>query len=493
MKPLWTLVALLLAPLAAVAGPMGYDEARLLLGRAGFGGTQQQVSEYAALSRQQAVERLLAGARAIPETPAPEWVNDPIERPGKLKDLSDEERRAFQRALFEKSVELRGWWMREMIVTPSPLTERMTLFWHNHFVSSQQKVKSPQLMYRQNLLLRRHALGNFGDLLHAAAKDPAMIIYLDSAANRRGEPNENFARELMELFTVGEGRYTETDVKEAARAFTGWSLERDTFEFRFRPFLHDSGPKTVLGRTGNLGGDQVLDILLAQPSTAEFVVTKLWREFVSPTPDPAQIKPIARAFRESGYDIKTVLRHLLTSETLYTPANPARLVKSPVDLIVGTLRQLELATGDALPFALAARQLGQDLFAPPNVKGWPGGEAWINATTLLGRRQFIERLLRAAEPRPEISERELASEVGVSKSAFSAGADGADGMRGRPGRAMLDVRFDANAWLAGVGSGVPGTAERLLLATAPATPIPADALGMELIRRIARDPVYQLK
>jgi uncharacterized protein (DUF1800 family) len=236
-----------------------------------------------------------------------------------------------------------------MLATRSPLTERMTLFWHNHFVSSQQKVRYTRLMYEQNVLLRRHAVGNFGELLHAVSKDPAMVIYLDSASNRKGKPNENFAREVMELFTLGEGNYSEQDIKEAARAFTGWSVDPDSGEFMFRRPAHDDGVKTVLGRSGNFDGDAVLDILLAQPQTAEFIVSKLWREFVSPAPDAMEVKRIARMFRDNRYNIKVALRALLTADAFYAPQNRAVLIKSPVELIVGTLRQFRFETGEVTP------------------------------------------------------------------------------------------------------------------------------------------------
>jgi uncharacterized protein (DUF1800 family) len=197
-----------------------------------------------------------------------------------------------------------------MLTTRSPLTERMTLFWHKHFPSGEDKVHYPQLMFRQNALLRRDALGNFGDLLHAVSKDPAMLQYLDAAGSRKGRPNENFAREVMELFTLGEGHYSQRDVTEAARAYTGWTLDRNTLAYQFNPKIHDDGDKTVLGQMGAFDGDQVLDILLAQPETATFITTGLWREFVSETPDPTQIAPIAERFRASHYDIKTALRGL---------------------------------------------------------------------------------------------------------------------------------------------------------------------------------------
>jgi uncharacterized protein (DUF1800 family) len=282
-----------------------------------------------------------------------------------------------------------------MLDTPSPLTEKMTLFWHNHFATSQQKVRYGQLMYRQNLTLRKHALGNFGQLLKDIARDPAMVVYLDSAQNRRGQPNENFAREVMELFTLGEGQYSEQDIKEVARAFTGWSVDRDNGEFMFRRFAHDGGVKTVFGRTGRFDGNDVLDMLLERPQTAEFITTKLWKEFVSPTPDMEEVHRLARIFRNSRYDTSVLMRGLLTSDAFYAAENRATLVKSPVEFVVGTLKQFNIETTYLRPFVFAAAGLGQNVMSPPNVKGWPGGEAWINSTSLLGRKQFLDRVFRA--------------------------------------------------------------------------------------------------
>jgi uncharacterized protein (DUF1800 family) len=279
-----------------------------------------------------------------------------------------------------------------MATTQSPLTERMTLFWHNHFVSAQPKVRYAQLMYRQNVLLRREALGNFATLLHAVARDPAMLIYLDNAGSRREAPNENFAREVMELFTLGEGRYGENDVKESARAFTGWSLERESARFVYRRAWHDDGVKTVLGRTGRLDGDDVLDLLLARPETAELIAAKLWHEFVSPQPDAAEIARWAVTLRDARYEVKPLLRAVLTSSAFWAEANRAALVKSPVDLIAGTLRTHGIRPFELRPAVVACATLGQNLFSPPNVKGWPGGEAWIDATTILGRKLWLERV-----------------------------------------------------------------------------------------------------
>jgi uncharacterized protein (DUF1800 family) len=272
----------------------------------------------------------------------------------------------------------------------------MTLFWHSHFTSSLKKVKAPALLYRQNVLLRRHALGNFAELLRAVARDPAMLVYLDNARSRRQAPNENFARELMELFTLGEGHYTEADLKEAARAFTGWSLDPDSGQYTFRPRWHDGGEKRILGRRGAFDGDDVIDLLLARPETAELIVTKLWHAFISERPDSGEVTRLAAVFRDAGYEMKPLLAALFTSEAFWAEQNRGRLIKSPVDFVVGTLRLFGLPVREDRDLAWMVRRLGQDLFDPPDVKGWPGGRQWITGATLLDRQTLIARVTGGA-------------------------------------------------------------------------------------------------
>jgi len=470
------------ASASASAAPLGADDARHLLNRTSFAASPAEIDAYARLTREQAVDRLLGSARAAASTPPPRWAAEPYRTFRLPREASAEERQAFQRERREKGLELRSWWLEEMRVTPSPLTEKMTLFWHNHFVSSDQKVRSPQLMQRQNVLLRRHALGNFSAMLFDVARDPAMVIYLDNASNRKAQPNENFAREVMELFTLGEGHYGEPDVKEAARAFTGWSIDVDRGEFLFRAPQHDDGVKTVLGKSGHLGGDDVLRILLAHPRTAEHLVEKLWREFVSPAPDAAEVRRVASRLRDSGYDIRTALRALLTSDAFYAQHNRATLIKSPVELVVGTLRQFRFSTGEMLPFAFTVAQLGQNLFAPPNVKGWPGGDAWINSTTLLARKQLLERLFREDDARMT---------AGAAPPMNTKGIAAVDNGRERLLRAMAEVRFDAAQWLSQHPS--PEAVQRAILAAAPGNPLPAGVEGLSALRLLTQDAVYQLK
>jgi uncharacterized protein (DUF1800 family) len=505
---LWVIAA------AASAEPLGREEARYLLTRTGFAPSSSEVSAYEKLTRQQAIEKILGNPTATTVVAAPSWVNQPLIPFRQFKDKSDDDKKAHREMEIRQGFDLRGWWLREMLATPSPLTERMTLFWHNHFVSSQQKVKYSQLMYRQNMLLRQHALGNFGTMLHAVSKDPAMLIYLDNANNRKGAPNENFAREVMELFTLGEGHYTEQDIKEAARAFTGWSIEPDTGEFKWRPFIHDDGVKTVFGRSGNFDGDAVLDILLAQPACAEFIVSKLWREFVSPDPDKAEVARIAQHFRDSRYDIKVALRDLFSSRAFWDAKNRATLVKSPVEMMVGALKQFEFSYDDPLPFTFAVAQLGQNLFSPPNVKGWPGGDAWINSTTLLARKSVLERLFRATEtngrkdakpfamavlPGADTMKtaREQMNELGKVKGQAALGREG----RIQFASAASMIAFNPDAWLGQFGAaagGTPDVAQRLAIQKAvlplePTAPIRADLTGTAYLRTLVMDPVYQLK
>ena len=473
------------APAVGSAEVLDAAASRHLLVRTGFGATAADVRSLTGLTRAAAVDRLLAGARTVASSPLPPGL-DVFVAPREAREGDEAQKREFLRRQAELSIAARAWWFGEMLASPSPLTERMTLFWHNHFVSSQEKVKSPVLMVRQNVLLRRHALGNFGTLLRAVARDPAMVIYLDSVQNRKGAPNENFARELMELFTLGEGHYTESDVKEAARAFTGWSLERDTGEFRFRPFAHDGGRKYVLGQGGNLDGDDVIAILLGRPETAEHVVRKLWREFVSPDPDPETVKRVAARFRNSGYDIRAAVRELLLCDAFWRDGNRGTLVKSPIDLVAGTLHTFDVQTGDLAPFVLLSASLGQNLFGPPNVKGWPGGDAWIDATTLLARKQFLDRLFRGQDRLDAMNRRPGAV---LGKGAGRLGPEG----RQRLLNAIGDVRFDADRWLGAFGGESAQAVSQLVLALDPLLPSAPERGGLERLRTLTQDPVYQLR
>lgn len=474
--------------------PLGPERARKLLTRAGFAPSAAEVRAVAPLTHTEAVERMLADVRIRAATAPPDWIDEAIVSPRAYRAMSEEQRQAARVRQARMGIELRGWWLREMSTTVSPLSERMTLFWHNHFVSAQPKVRYAQLMYRQNVLLREHALGRFDTLLHAIAKDPAMLIYLDSATSRQGAPNENFAREVMELFTLGEGAYSESDIKEAARAFTGWSIDPEQGSFLFRRGLHDTGVKTVLGRSGAFDGDAVLEVLLAQPTAAEFIVSRLWREFVSPQPDGARVRVIARQFRASGWRIDLAVRALLLQPEVVEGGIDGALVKAPVELMIGMVRQSGGSIAVPASAAVAAAGMGQNLFSAPNVRGWPGGDAWITTQTLLARKQFIERALGGA----------LASEPTMATSSANA-AEEVMRRRMRALEQMPSVAIDPQAWLKGAGFGaerpLPASEQAqvvgLVLAVAPDASRPlteqSSALGLDVLRGALLDPRYQLK
>ncbi len=389
---------LLWAVCGAAQGTSTADSVHLLL-RTGFAPTAAELAELGGLDRVAAVERIL-GQRSVEPAP-PDWVETrPFFDAGAVRELPPEERAVrqaeFGRLQRQRSAELRAALMQQLCASPASLVERMTLFWHNHFTSGLQKVP-PQLMQRQHQLYRRHALGNFAELLRAVVTDPAMLVYLDGRGSRKAHPNENFARELLELFTLGEGYYGEDDVKAAARAFTGWNVHPASAVATYTPGQHDAAVKVFLGQRGHFGGDDIVAILLRQPRLGEFIVEKLWREFVSPVPDRTEVARLAQAFRDSGYQIKPLLRALFGSDAFWASENRATLVKSPVELLVGAARQIGLPADECRPLALTNRQLGQDLLAPPNVKGWPGHDAWITTATLLARDDALRKLLRGRQ------------------------------------------------------------------------------------------------
>lgn len=315
--------------------PMTFQDARHLLSRTGFGGIPADIRELARMDREAAIDRLLAGVGTTARTSPPVHVLNalPPAEGMKAKGLSVEQKKVFKQERREDAFELKGWWYQELLTTPSPLTERMTLFWHNHFTSSFHKVKWPALLYHQNVLLRHHALGSFRDLLFQIAKDPAMVLYLDTQTNHKDQPNENFARELFELFTLGEGHYTETDIKEAARAFTGWHVAlHHGGGFAFNRRQHDAGVKHVLGKTGAFGGDEILAIALDQPACARYITAKLWREFVSDEPEAREVERLAAHLQQvpplqTTFPSSPIGHQLETAAQLLTAKVPVAVIK----------------------------------------------------------------------------------------------------------------------------------------------------------------------
>jgi len=309
-------------------------------------------------------------------------------------------------------MELRGWWLNRMAKGPRPFQEKMVLFWHGHFATSFEKVRNAYYMWRQNELFRRLATGNWQELLTFAGKDPAMLIWLDQAQSRRPHANENFSREVMELFSLGIGNYNETDVTEGARALTGWSLDPLNQEYVYRPLFHDNGVKTFLGLTGNLNGDDVIAQIVAQPASARFITAKLWNYFAGQPPSDELTGALAAVFRENGNNFKPLLRVMFRSEEFYDPTVVRNQVKSPVQWLVGSARTLECDLPPTQVCEGILRQLGQDLFAPPNVKGWDGGISWITTTTLLDRYNTAALLVQGADvPRARLETMQSMNEM----------------------------------------------------------------------------------
>ncbi|MFT3826762.1 MAG: DUF1800 domain-containing protein [Chitinophagaceae bacterium] len=284
-------------------------------------------------------------------------------------------------------------WLKQMIGSEQQLREKMSLFWHGHFACRIQ-----QIVYQQQLLdvVRRNALGNFGDMLREVSKSAAMLNFLNNNQNRKDHPNENFAREVMELFTMGRGNYTEDDIKEAARAFTGWGASING-EFLFRRQQHDTGKKTVLGKSGNFDGDDVLNILLENKQTANYITRKIYRYFVNDIPDEAHISQLADRFYQSNYDIKELMAAIFSANWFYDAKNIGCRIKSPVELIAGIRRALPMTVTNEDAQLLLQRLLGQILFYPPNVAGWPGGKNWIDSSSLMLRMRIPQMFFATEE------------------------------------------------------------------------------------------------
>jgi Protein of unknown function (DUF1800) len=297
---------------------------------------------------------------------------------------------AFARS--DEAPNLRGWWLYVMLNGGHPLREKMTLFWHNHFATSLAKVRSGSLMFGQNQTLRRHALGKFRPMLADISRDPAMLVWLDSNRNVKGQANEYYAREMLELFTLGIGHYSEQDVRETARAFTGWHTDGEKFTFAGR--FHDDGDKTVLGQTGAWDGTDVQRIALAQPPAALFLVRKLYALFVNETEAPPEklLEPLAERFRTSDYDIADLVATILRSRHFFSEHAYRRRIKSPVEHVLGVVRAVQ-PTAAPRELVPPLEQMGQSLFAPPNVKGWTGGKSWLNSATVLARQNFAQQMV----------------------------------------------------------------------------------------------------
>ncbi len=427
-------LALSLVTAAAVAAPDGQDDLRPieagqwnaaaaahLLQRAGFGGRPDEIAATVALGPHEAVRRLVRW-QSVPEDFVPFDASDlhdpglenfPASRPAATEAARRDGQalgvaakpagnRRLQpvtntffywlRASRLETHRLAYWWAGRMLVTPRPLQEKMALFWHGHFATSEEKVRDVRKMWRQNMLLREKGNGRFRELMLGIARDPAMLAYLDAGVNVKGAPNENFAREIMEMFTLGVGYYGEADIREAARAFTGWNAKG--LDFVFNAEQHDDGVKRVLGREGRFGGEDVIDLLLAQPACAEHLAAKIYAYFVREELSPAMRRELGRRLRDSDYDIAALLETVFLSRDFYSPATRASRVRPPVELVVGTYRLAGLAQMPGVPdFNEVTEALGQKLFYPPTVAGWAQGRSWITPGLLIARGNFAYELV----------------------------------------------------------------------------------------------------
>ena len=398
------------------------DRAAHLLERAGLGGTPHEIDRLAAMTPEQAVEWLVkyqaaendhllpfdeSGIFDPPVEPFPKSRADAVRmaratgeamsvkpKPSGDRPLQPVVDRFFYwlRADRLESWRAQQWWAKRMLTTNRPLEEKLALFWHGHFATSDDKLRDYRKSLKQLALFRTAGNGNFRDLLIGVAKDPAMLVYLDAGENVKGSPNENFSREILELFTMGVGNYTETDIREAARAFTGWT--NDSLTFVVKPELHDEEEKTFLGQTGNFDGIDIINIVLEQDVTARFIAAKLYRYFVHTEPSAELVTQLGKQFKEENYDIGSLLRTIFLSRDFYSPQAYGTQIKSPVHLVVSTYRKLGLTDIPGIPdFNTATRNLGQELFHPPNVAGWEGGRSWVTPALLLERGNFARDVL----------------------------------------------------------------------------------------------------
>ncbi|HKI34817.1 MAG TPA: DUF1800 domain-containing protein [Gemmataceae bacterium] len=368
-------------PYKASAGdPWDLKKVGHLYRRAAFGATWSELEGGVKDGPEKAIDKLLQGGPG----------QEAFDR--ETAQLAESIRRA------NNGQQARAWWLYRMLYSPQPLREKVTLFWHNHFATSNAKVNNAAYMLGQYDLMRQHALGNFRSLLQEMSKDPAMMVWLDTSLSKKGMPNENYARELMELFSLGIGNYTEKDIREAARAFTGWEIKDGKGDFN--PKQHDATEKTVLGKTGNFKGEDVVNICLEQKSAPYFVCGKVYRFLISETtpPTPELLEPLATQFRKSDYDFGALVKTVLRSNQFFSAGAYRGRIKAPVDFALGIVRGLEGKTGTT---ALAAtlEELGQNVFYPPSVKGWDGGPTWLNGQTLLTRQNLTLALTSTEDTR----------------------------------------------------------------------------------------------
>lgn len=393
-------------------------EAAHLLNRAGFGGSPAEIKALHAKGRIEAVNFLITSKDGPDAFPLPNWatraqaiadaqarVVQRREIMEATRDMTPEKAEQTRREAFRKVQQLgrqqtqdgQGWWFHRLAHTQAPLREKMTLFWHDHFATSIQKVRQPALMMLQNEMFRSMAMGNFKELTQAILLDPAMLLYLDTENSRKGKPNENFAREVMELFTLGEGNYTEEDIRQAARAFTGYQINRMNGSVVHNRRQWDGTPKTIFGKTGPFDGKDVINLIFEKPGVATFLAKKIWEYFVYGDPPDKAVEALGRILRDANYEVEPLLREIFLAKEFYSEKAVRTQIKSPVQFTVQILKQLEIGSAPGGFAARAQQELGQVLFMPPNVAGWDWGQGWINTNTLLTRYNLAGFITKGAE------------------------------------------------------------------------------------------------
>ncbi|MCO4781339.1 MAG: DUF1800 domain-containing protein [Candidatus Cloacimonetes bacterium] len=370
---------------------LSVEDSRHLLSLTSIGYTFTEIQELLPLTKQQAIQKIFANSADNSATATPSYLQN-LPSFKEFKKLPKEKKKELRKKGRKLGVQLQSDWYRHLSASKAQLREKMILFWHNHFVSSLQKVKNPRLMLQQHNLFRKHALGSFKDFLHDIIYDPAMIHYLDTQSNHKGRANENFARELLELFTLGIGNYTEKDIKEIAKAFTGYKANHYNGKFRISYPHHDHSKKTIFGVTKRFMGEDVVELLLQQKALPQFIVSKLSKEFISKDLDDQIIHQLSSDFVKSEFDISKLIQQILNLNEFWSLDNRGVIIKSPVELMITTVRYFNLNIKDPKIYVKLGRQLNQVLLNPPNVKGWIGGNNWINSHTYIIRKNISNRL-----------------------------------------------------------------------------------------------------
>lgn len=496
-----------LAPLPAKQ--FGFVQARHLLWRAGLGGTPDQIQLLVRWGLDKSVDYLVNYEKIEPGDAI-----SPQAKADVMGGMSATERADYRRALQSRDEDtlarirlmrqqqeqadrdqmrdVQRWWLKRMIETPRPLEEKMTLLWHGHFATSFRTVENSWHMTLQNAMFRKHATGSFADLLLGIIRDPAMLKYLNNDTSRKDRPNENLARELMELFGLGVGNYGERDIKEGARALTGYTFRDNEFFFDRRN--HDNGVKSILGAQGAMDGEAFVNAILRQPACAEFACRKIYNCFVSDYPSgrtrhdqaaKSVVAQLASQLREGDYQLKPVLGRLLRSQHFYDPSVIGEQIKSPVQLVVGAVRSLRTPVRDLGVLADAMDRMGQSVFMPPSVKGWDGGRSWINTATLFIRQNLLVFLLSGKRPqgRDPMADTEPFKPAGL----LAQLADAYPGADGSKIETILDALLD---FTLGRSNPAGRPALEQFLATRPGKP--DDQTITELLLLITAMPEYQL-